>query len=51
MNMVSPELRLVSADHAELLDQALSKVSVLHEMYLLPANDHGFDLNWGGFGT
>ena len=21
------------------------------KMYLLPANDHGFDINWGGFGT
>ena len=34
-----------------LLDLALSKAGVVHETYLLPANDHGFDVNWGGFGT
>jgi acetyl esterase/lipase len=43
--------RLVAADHATLLNEALSKAGVPHEMYLLPANDHGFDTNWGGFGT
>jgi hypothetical protein len=24
---------------------------VVHESHLLPGNDHGFDINWGGFGT
>lgn len=43
--------RLVATEQAELLDQALSGARVPHEMYLLPANDHGFDTNWGGFGT
>ena len=43
--------RLVSADHATLLDQALSRVGVPRETYMLPANDHAFDVNWGGFGT
>lgn len=43
--------RLVSVDHATLLDHALSNANVPHEVYLLPANDHGFDVNWGGLGT
>ena len=43
--------RLVSRDHATLLDHALGEAGVPHETVLLPANDHGFDANWGGFGT
>jgi acetyl esterase/lipase len=43
--------RLVATDQAKLLNQALTKASVPHEMYFLPGNDHGFDINWGGFGT
>ena len=43
--------RLVPVDQAERLDRALSRAGVPHELYLLPANDHGFDANWGGFGT
>jgi dienelactone hydrolase len=38
--------RLVATDHAELLNQALTKAGVPHEMYFLPGNDHGFDVNW-----
>jgi acetyl esterase/lipase len=51
ITLIGSSDRLVSADHATLLDQALSKASVPPEMYFLPANDHGFDTNWGGFGT
>jgi acetyl esterase/lipase len=43
--------RFVAADHATLLDEALSKVGAPHELYFLPASDHGFDSNWGGFAT
>lgn len=43
--------RLVSTDHATLLDQALLRAGVPHETYLIPATDHGFDVNWGGFAT
>jgi acetyl esterase/lipase len=43
--------RLVSVDHAQLLDEALTRARVPHETYLLPATDHGFDVNWGGFAT
>ena len=43
--------RLVATEQAELLNQALTKAEVPHEMYFLPGNDHGFDVNWGGFGT
>ncbi len=34
-----------------MLTEALAKAGVPHETYVLPANDHGFDVNWGGFGT
>jgi acetyl esterase/lipase len=37
--------------HAQLLHEALTKAGVPHEMIVLPDNDHGFDVNWGGFGT
>jgi len=43
--------RLVSMPHAHLLNEALRKVGVPHELVVLPANDHAFDVNWGGFGT
>lgn len=43
--------RIVTLDQATLLDAALSKAGVPHEMCLLPGNDHSFDSNWGGFGT
>jgi len=43
--------RLISVDHARNLDNALRLAGVPREMVLLPANDHSFDSNWGGFGT
>jgi acetyl esterase/lipase len=43
--------RIVPADQAHALGAALSAAGVSHESVLLPATDHGFDLNWGGFGT
>jgi acetyl esterase/lipase len=43
--------QIVPTDQSSALQQALSAVGIAHEIYLLPANDHGFDLNWGGFGT
>ena len=43
--------RLVSPEHAEALDRALTAAGVAHETVLLPGVDHGFDVNWGGFGT
>jgi len=43
--------RIVRREQAELLDQALTRAGVVHENILLPGNDHGFDVNWGGFGT
>jgi len=43
--------RVVPLDQTTRLEQALSKDGVTHESYLLPGNDHGFDINWGGFGT
>jgi acetyl esterase/lipase len=43
--------RMVPAGQAEALEAALATAGVAHETLLLPATDHGFDLNWGGFGT
>jgi len=43
--------RIVPLDQATMLDQTLNKAGVAHETYILPGNDHGFDVNWGGFGT
>ena len=43
--------RIVSTGQARILDAALAKAGVYRETYLLPAADHAFDLNWGGFAT
>jgi acetyl esterase/lipase len=43
--------RIVSSRQARILDAALARAGVYHETYLLPGTDHGFDLNWGGFGA
>jgi acetyl esterase/lipase len=43
--------RLVPAEHALRLDRALAQVGATHELYVLPATDHAFDVNWGGFAT
>lgn len=43
--------RLVLENQATLLDDAMKKAGASHELYILPANDHAFDLNWGGFAT
>ena len=43
--------RVAPVDQAQRLDEALAKAGVAHETYILPATDHGFDVNWGGLGT
>ena len=43
--------RLVSTDQADALSQALGNAAVPYETYVLPGSDHGFDVNWGGWGT
>lgn len=43
--------RLVSVEQALVLDAALRGAGAPHELWLLPATDHAFDLNWGGFAT
>jgi acetyl esterase/lipase len=43
--------RIINTDQARILDAALARAGVYHETYLLPATDHGFDLNWGGLAT
>ena len=47
---ISTSDRLVSM-HAQLLNEALTRTGVPHEISIFPGNDHGFDVNWGGFGT
>jgi acetyl esterase/lipase len=42
---------IVPTDQARRLDQALMRAGVEHETYLLPGNDHGFEVNWSGFGA
>ncbi len=43
--------RIVPTDQARVLDLALTRAGIAHATYLLPATDHGFDVNWSGFGT
>jgi acetyl esterase/lipase len=43
--------RLIPMNQAVTLDHALSIAGAPHETVLLPGNDHGFDVNWGGFAT
>lgn len=43
--------RIVPIDQATLLDRALAAAGVVRETWLLPATDHAFDANWGGFAT
>ena len=43
--------RIVPVNQASELDEALAHAGVPHAGYLLPATDHGFDDNWGAFGT
>jgi acetyl esterase/lipase len=43
--------RIIPAAQAHILERALSDAGVAHVTCLLPANDHAFDVNWGGLGT
>jgi acetyl esterase/lipase len=43
--------RLVPAEHGRVLDAALARAGVTHGLYLLPATDHAFDVNFGGLAT
>jgi acetyl esterase/lipase len=43
--------RIIPADQMIWLDQALQHAGVPSEAYLMPATDHGFDVNWGGLAT
>lgn len=42
---------IVPTDQARSLDEALTQAGVTYETYLLPCNDHAFEVNWGGFGA
>jgi acetyl esterase/lipase len=43
--------RIVPSGQLKILDAALKQAGVVSQAYLLPATDHGFDVNWGGFAT
>jgi acetyl esterase/lipase len=43
--------RIIPVEQAHSLDSAIGQVGATHVTCLLPGNDHGFDVNWGGFGT
>jgi acetyl esterase/lipase len=43
--------RIVTVEQAAELQAALAQAGVAHPTWLLPATDHGFDFNWGGFNT
>jgi acetyl esterase/lipase len=43
--------RIVPAGQARRLAAALEDAGVYSETVLLPATDHAFDINWGGFAT
>ena len=40
--------RIVPMEQATMLDEALTKAGVAHELYLLLATDHAFDTKWVG---
>jgi acetyl esterase/lipase len=43
--------RIIPARQLTDLDEALKAAGAYSEAYLLPATDHGFAVNWGGFAT
>lgn len=43
--------RIVPVEQERVLSSTLEQAAVAHETYLLPATDHGFDVNWGGWST
>jgi dipeptidyl aminopeptidase/acylaminoacyl peptidase len=42
---------IIPREQADRLENALSQAGVIHETYLLPMTDHGFDANLGGLNT
>lgn len=43
--------RIVPVEQAIILDKALTAAGVVHETYLFPWANHGFDVNWGRIAT
>lgn len=43
--------RIVPSEQLGIFDMAMRRAGATSETYLLPATDHGFDVNWGGFAT
>lgn len=51
LSIVGEHDRFVPVDQVRLLDRTLREHHVHHEMYTIPFQDHGFDLNWNSIGT
>lgn len=51
LTMLGLSDRIVPPEQALALDQALRKHNVEHELWLIPAAEHGFDFNWNGLPT
>lgn len=43
--------RIVPSEQLAIFAAAMQRAGATSETYLLPATDHGFDVNWGGFAT
>lgn len=51
LTLIGQQDRIVPAEQAVLLDQAFQRAGAHHELWLIPAADHGFDFNWNGLAT
>jgi acetyl esterase/lipase len=43
--------RLVNTDQGQMAAQTLAAAGIAQDLVIIPAADHGFDVNWGGFAT
>lgn len=51
LTILGQQDRIVPQEQALLLDQAFQRAGASHELWLIPAADHGFDFNWNGLAT
>nr|BBJ05190.1 hypothetical protein YBY_30390 [Marinobacter nauticus] len=51
LTILGQQDRIVPEEQALLLDEAFQRAGAHHELWLIPAADHGFDFNWNGLAT
>lgn len=51
LTILGQQDRIVPEEQALLLDEAFQRAGAHHELWLIPAVDHGFDFNWNGLAT